>query len=127
MLRHVVVPRRGEVQRWCAANSATYVILRVTNAVVSETMTGAIAQVYQAVTRRIALHGDGVIGGDGYSVKSNVGLTIRVSNANDHQITWGVFASSLLALADYMVQSGSGTAAFLVYDGNNEVGQGAIS
>ena len=126
MLRHVVVPRRTVIQRWCAPNTKTYVILRVTKGVATDIMTGGIAQVYQTVTRRIALQGDGMIGGDGFGAKANTGLTFRVSNANDHQITWGVFASALVALADYMTQSGSAAVAFLVYDGPNEVGQGSI-
>lgn len=126
MLRHVVVPRRGEVQRWCAPKSETYVVIRVTNAVVSETMTSTLAQVYQAVCRQISLRGDGLIGVSGYWAKTNACLTVRISNANDHQITWGVFGSALLALGDYMVKSGSGGVAFLIYDGENEVGQGSI-
>lgn len=89
-------------------------------------MTRSIVQVYQAMTRHIALEGDGLIGAAGYWAKTVAGLTIRVSNANNHQITWGVFASALLALADYMRQLGSAEVTFWVYDGPHEVGGGVI-
>ena len=126
ILRKFHEPRRGEIQCWCAPNSTTYVIIRVTKAVVSDTVTRSIAQVYQAMTRHIALEGDGLIGGSGYWAKTVAGLTIRVSNANNHRITWGVFAAALLALADYMRQLGSAEVAFWVYDGPHEVGGGDI-
>lgn len=47
-------------------------------------------------------------------------------NSNQHQTTWGVMGSAIVALRDYMSKNGWGGATFHIYDGANEVGAGAL-
>lgn len=49
-------------------------------------------------------------------------------NANNHQITWGVMASAIYALADWMhTQNMFEGGTFQIYDGPNQVATGRIS
>lgn len=91
---------------------------------------GIISSAYNYALNHIEISGDGVVRtlGNGRILQQQAhGLALAVFNANNHQMTWGVLASALLALVDYM--AGQGTyraAAFTVFDGHNEVGSGSI-
>lgn len=55
-------------------------------------------------------------------------VVLRIMNANNHQITWGVMASAIYALADWMHTEGIfGGGTFEIYDGQYQVGVGRIS
>lgn len=42
--------------------------------------------------------------------------------------TWGVLGGALFALANWMSSTGNvGAAHFIIYDGDNEVGQGTLA
>lgn len=63
----------------------------------------------------------------GTSFHTQEGLTLEVTNANNHQMTWGVFSSAMEALDDFIRENGGfASATFDVYDGQNQVGTGKI-
>ena len=72
--------------------------------------------------------GDRVISsGFGTTFESMEGLVMAVSNANNHQLTWGVLKSALAALDDFINQNGGFVSAtFDIFDGQNQVGTGKI-
>ncbi|KAA6411260.1 MAG: hypothetical protein FRX48_04540 [Lasallia pustulata] len=75
--------------------------------------------------------GDGVMpalaGGGVFSWKGEEALALEVANADNHQTTYGVLAAALLALCQYMSETGDAArASFDVYDGPNRVGAGWI-
>ena len=55
------------------------------------------------------------------------GLGIWVKNSNNHQLTWGVLGTALVAIGDYFEQNGGwGAVQFRIWDGDNEVAIGRI-
>lgn len=56
-------------------------------------------------------------------------LMLRIVNANNHQLTWGVLGAAIDALGEYMNQAvtGPGESWFSIFDGRNEVGTGTIT
>lgn len=72
------------------------------------------------------LLGDAVIPGGMVKWVGDDDLLLSVKNAANHQITWGVLGSALVALSDYMSTFGYGAAAFTVFDGGSQVGEGTI-
>ena len=56
-------------------------------------------------------------------------MSVDTVNANNHQQTWGVLGAAIAALASYMqegVEAGPGSAYFVIFDGENEVGVGMV-
>ena len=53
-------------------------------------------------------------------------LQVQVWNANNHQTTFGVLATTLGILRDYMAEHGATMVNFFIKDGVNIVGQGRI-
>ena len=55
-----------------------------------------------------------------------------IHDSNNHQLTWGVLDSALTALTEYFeeIQQNNaalpGSVTFVVHDGKNEVGTGAL-
>lgn len=84
---------------------------------------GAIHQCQQ----HILSFGDGVIqGGRVYTGLVN-GPSLELTNANNHQLTWGVAAEAVRIMLDYMhSQDIYGQAVMWIYDGYNVVGQGVL-
>lgn len=72
--------------------------------------------------------GDGVIqSGRLYTSMMN-GLSLELTNANNHQLTWGVAAAAIETMLDYMrSQNIYGQAIMLIHDGMNVVGQGVLA
>lgn len=82
-------------------------------------------EAFYLVTDSIYTHGDGPLrNGQYFSSLEQTG--VRVSNANNHQTTWGVLAAALTALSDYMSLTAFGEATFTIHDGGNLVGQGFV-
>lgn len=53
-------------------------------------------------------------------------LAVRVWNANNHQVTFGVLGATVHALLEYMMLNGWESVAFDIYDGKNIVGGGSV-
>ena len=63
----------------------------------------------------------------GTTFETEEGLIMVVSNANNHQMTWGVLKSALAALDDFINSNGGFvSASFDIFDGQNQVGTGKI-
>ena len=88
---------------------------------VLKVLSDALAVVRQAV----AVGGDSVIPSGSFSF-SKYSINCQASNANNHQLTWGVMGAAIEALANFMTLYGFGAARFGIYDGDNLVGQGVF-
>lgn len=116
---------------WCAPNSQTYVVITMAQTIPGMGIVGILSSAYEHAHQHIESMGDGVIralsNGRVFQLQGVNGLGLSVFNANNHQTTWGVLASAMVALVDFM--AGQGTycaAAFSIYDGQNEVGTGSL-
>lgn len=49
-----------------------------------------------------------------------------VSDANNHQVTYGVLGSVVVGLEGLMARDGYGEGEFEVFDGANQVGKGMV-
>lgn len=76
---------------------------------------------------RINNQGDNVIDHGIFELIGPTGLLLRVSNSNNHQITYGVMGAACMALVQYMTTTAFGAATFHIFDGVTEVGKGEIS
>lgn len=116
---------------WCAPNSQTYVVVTLAHTIPGMGVNRLLSSAHNLAQEHIESMGDGVIrtlsNGRILQLQEVNGLAMSVFNTNNHQTTWGVLASAVLALVDYM--AGQGTycaAAFSIYDGHNEVGTGSL-
>lgn len=75
----------------------------------------------------IELMGDGVMPADSMNYIPIEGFRVTFANANNHQITWGVYGSALVALRGFMDAHGWGPAVFRVIDGSNAVATGVLA
>ena len=85
-----------------------------------------------AVFDHIVAAGDGtVLGGKFQWPPGELSLSqllfLKVWNANNHQITWGVMHSTIAAIWNYMSLYGWGVGHFDVYDGGIQVGYGVFT
>lgn len=51
---------------------------------------------------------------------------LTVSDANGHQVTWGVLGAAVVALRGFMQERGYGRVRFRIFDGENRVGTGEL-
>lgn len=87
--------------------------------------------VIRLATQRIAEHGDGVIPiSDLVTIGSSMvgeGVSMTLSNANNHQLTYGVVHAAASALWDFFSRHGGYQSVdFQIVDGPNVVGTGKI-
>ena len=62
-----------------------------------------------------------------YDATGNYGVELLVTNANNHQTTWGVLGAAVSAVGQWMLNTnGTGTVSFEIVDGTNEVGMGQV-
>lgn len=111
---------------WCAADSQTYVIFRITEALPALVMQSMLTLAHEYALNYMQLLGDGVIPDGMVKWVGDDNLLLSVKNAANHQVTWGVLGSALVALSDYMSSFGYGAATFDIFDGGSQVGQGTI-
>lgn len=65
--------------------------------------------------------------GGGFSWGEDQLYSVQISNANNHQCTFGVMRSAVAALTDFMTTENTyGTMSFEIWDGENEVGLGVV-
>lgn len=125
---HKVHPRAttGSI-RWCAPDTATYVVFKIVTALAQSVVLDTLAEVFEIAQQHIEGNGDGVMAAGTFDrFPSDEGLEVSIINTNNHQVTWGVLESALEALADWMEQYGYGSVVFQIYDGPNQVGRGSI-
>lgn len=82
---------------------------------------------YDAVLHQINTHGDGLLPQGHYTLQEH-GLELTFVDANNHQQTWGVVGSALMAIGEYFAQylGSFGAITFAVFDGPHMVGTGAM-
>ena len=81
---------------------------------------------YESVFAHLLQSGDGLIPAGTWQFQLD-GLQFVVDNANNHQVSWGVLASAVWGVREFMLSMGiAGVVAFSVYDGVNLVGQGRV-
>ena len=76
---------------------------------------------------RVEAAGDGLLPQGQWTFPSTTGsLMLGVRNANNHQLTWGVANSALVALSGFMRVFGWWPTTFDIFDGGTQVGTGII-
>lgn len=70
--------------------------------------------------------GDGPLSGGHFGWVGDNGLVLNAWGANNHQTTYGVLGAAIKALSGYFDAHGYGRATFLIYDGQNQVGEGIV-
>ena len=79
------------------------------------------------VQARISQLGNGLIPG-GQFEQQGFGVALRMWNANNHQLTWGVMMLVITGLVEYTANMPSGVAiVFKIWDGANQVGEGQLA
>lgn len=112
--------------KWCVPNSQTFITLRLTANLSPLVLEPLFATVRQSVYAQIQENGDSVLPGGGYAVQRS-NLVFELTNANNHQCTWGVLFRAVWALTNFMrVKDMWGEVEFDVFDGGNEVASGTI-
>lgn len=117
---------------WCQLGSTTYIVINSFTQLHGDSIESVIQStgVYLAICaleEQIHRLGDGLLTG-GIFDRSFVGVSLRVANSNNHQLTRGVMHSALTALRSCMQSYNVwGSAAFGVYDGSHLVGHGTMS
>lgn len=83
--------------------------------------------VYRQIRNDIAQRGDGVIQHGGMYAENTEGwLKLYLGNANNHQLTLGVAAAAVQAMATFMQQAGAGPISWQIWDGVHQVGRGGL-
>lgn len=78
------------------------------------------------INSHIRQYGDGPIEGGVFRF-TDYGVRWASFNANNHQQTWGVMGIAIEAFTQYVIKHGTyGAVSFEIYDGENQVGQGAL-
>lgn len=97
-------------------------------AVAGPAITELLLDAQRHIRVRLIAHGDTVIAGGRFDWMGAGHNEVKVLNSNNHQVTYGVLKAALEALASYMQSERGfvGEAGFVVYDGANEVGRGAV-
>ena len=85
-----------------------------------------LSQAVIAVHFHIEAHGDGDVPSGEAKWAGNDGVALRVMNANNHQLTWGVLGVALQGVMSMMGSGAFGKASFVIFDGPNMVGSGVI-
>ena len=71
-------------------------------------------------------YGDGVVKSGEAKWAGNDGTALRVTNANNHQLTWGVLSGAIQGVMSVMGSGAYGRASFVILDGGRQVGRGWI-
>lgn len=113
---------------WCCPDTQTFITFAVTHHVAPQPLYEILHDAYGSLVSHLSQHGDSVIATGSFDWPVGGQVVLRIINANNHQTTWGVMASAIWALADWMHMNGifaGGT--FDIYDGPKQVGTGRIS
>lgn len=129
--RHSEVPESLEARAnmpvvWRAPGSQTYIVVTPVYAIAGNAIVNMINAVALQVHAHISNIGDGPISGGNFGWNGDNGLILNAWSANNHQTTYGVLGAAIKALASYFEAHEYGRATFLIYDGENQVGEGII-
>ena len=112
---------------WCAENSDVFLMVRVIGATVGPAVSDLLDQAYlDTIANMYAMGAHALISHGSFTRTGPHNLVFTAVNSNNHQMTWGVLAMAIEALASYMQSTGFGRVIFTIYDGVNEVGSGSI-
>ena len=101
--------------------------LRMTAPLLSEPILALVNDAYNNVYAHLMSVGDGLIPSGAFRFSTPV-LTFSVGNANNHQMTWGILASALWGLKDFMTHVDIYACAHIwIFDRIHMVGTGRIS
>ena len=121
------LPKRVKNVLWCCPGTETYITFAVTHRVDPEPLWHILHDAYNHLLGYVLAYGDAVMDGGMFVWPAPDHMILRIWNANNHQTTWGVMASAIFALADWMHTEGIfGGGTFNIYDGQNQVGTGTI-
>ena len=84
-----------------------------------------LAKVLRLFLEHLRDSSDGPIAGGGF--QTGVPFFLKVRNANNHQITYGVMCRALEAMADWMAEHGDALVVYEIWDGDNMVGNGVVA
>lgn len=111
---------------WCCEGTQTFITFAVTHHIDPGPLWHILHDAYANLISVIQEQGDGVMFGGSYNWPPGAPI-LRIMNANNHQTSWGVMASAIYALADWMhTESIFGGGTFNIYDGPNQVGTGTL-
>ncbi|MCJ1305306.1 hypothetical protein MMC08_008120 [Hypocenomyce scalaris] len=118
--------KRAPSYAYCARGSSRTFVLVTLDSLSSPTVLYSLLQsAMQACATLIQTNGDTNISGGAFSIL-NAGFLLRVQNANNHQLTYRVLGAALIALDEFMTQENKVAVNFEIWDGDNQVGEGAI-
>ena len=64
----------------------------------------------------------------GQFIQQGTNVVLKMWNANNHQLTWGVVGVVVMGLLDWIAPTSDAPAiVFKIFDGANQVGQGQIA
>lgn len=133
-----LTPRAGpQGVLWCAPGSQTYILISISSTIdaadsMANTLENILIGAATAIYDHIGAVGDGVIGGGRFQwplgeFSPAQMLFLKVWNANNHQVTWGVMHAAIAAIFNYMSMRGWGVGHFDIYDGGVRVGYGLFT
>ena len=86
-----------------------------------------LSDAYSKIVLEMAQVGDEVIPEGVFDYSGDGGLNVYTINTNNHQQTYGVLGAAIEGLSHWMITKGEyGAAHFIIFDGENEVGQGTL-
>lgn len=120
---------RVEVDNVSYRVRTTQIVLTMTlsQVVSKKPITEMLMAAYDTVRAIQVQQGLGLVWG-GEFVQEGADTVLRIWNANNHQLTWGVVGQVVTGLLDYMSPQTHGAAiVFKVFNGAHQVGAGQIS
>ncbi|MCJ1301924.1 hypothetical protein MMC08_004725 [Hypocenomyce scalaris] len=119
---------RAPAYAYCVRSlgNRTFILITFTSLYPAGPISQMLNTAMEFVTNAVNTSGDRNIPGGFFQVRY-ANLLLRVQNANNHQVTYGVLGAALIALGDWMQEQGKwGALTFEVWDGDNQVGSGGI-
>lgn len=118
---------RAQQYIWCVHGTKTYVTMKMAQTLASEAALALVNDAYNSVYAHLMTAGDGLLPKGKWSYKDPL-LLLSVMNSNNHQMTWGVLASAIWGMKDFMTAENIYACNhFWVYDGINLIGMGRIA
>ena len=111
---------------WCALRSSTFVIISATQTIPGDAVYHMLVDAALDQLSTFEREGDGLVTNGAYDRAGSNNIALHIWNANNHQLTRGVLAAALDALADFVDTYWSGALQFYIWDGGNEVAQGLL-
>ncbi|KAL9117735.1 MAG: hypothetical protein Q9187_005725 [Circinaria calcarea] len=114
---------------WCATTTDTYLSITFGNAIHEPGIVRVLESAYLAIQDHIAGYGDGIMAPTtraAFNWATWGGFELHVWNSNNRRVTWGILASAVLSLYDFMDHHEFGSALFQIFDRGVQVGVGSV-